>query len=245
MVNYGIINGSKVVFFSFFARHKKELGDRLRDAGHDLGEFSGQVKMLLQEMGKSEKDVVLPSTLKDILLNYVCHNQTLPCNGNSVCLGSDFAGPLDQFLHYEADASANGLNLKKASILRAYGLVNNIDQQIQAWISMYKKRHSISSGLHPPRFVFYSGHDLTLMYLLSSLSIYNGFLPNYAARFTIEVLSKDGQYFARLLWNGADMSHLTCPSARAYCNARFLSKLQRNEMQRHFQTTNFLEACEI
>ena len=224
------------------------MNDRLKDADGRLGNLSIEMKRTLTDMKKAAKDVAFkPTTLKDIMLSYVCHNQTPPCDGDGLlCLKADFMAPLDQFLHYEADASANGLNLKKASILRAYGLTNNIDQQIQSWISLYKKRHSLKSRPNPPRFLFYSGHDLTLMYLLSSLSIYNGFLPAYASRFTIEVLAKDGQHYARLLFNGVDVTRQTsCASHQPYCNARFLPKLFRNQMQRHFQTDKFWEACEV
>lgn len=219
----------------------------MKDIDHRLGNFSAQMRMVLMGMGNGAKDVLLPSTIKDVMLYYTCHNQTPPCDRNNVCLNFDAMGRLDQLLHYEADASASGLNLKKASILRAYGLINSIDQQIQSWISLYKKRHSLKKGPNPPRFLFYSGHDLTLMYLLSSLSIYNGFLPHYASRFTVEVLAKNGQHYARLLWNGDDVTRQSCTSTAhlPYCNARFLPKLFRNEMRRHFQTDKFWEACEV
>lgn len=236
---------TKIQLF-LLTRHKKELYEKLKNVGTKLGNFSEQFRSVLKEIGKSEKDVLLPSTLKDIMLYYVCHNATpFYCHSNRDCMTENFTGPLHEFLQHEADTSASGLNLKKASILRAYGLINNIDQQIQAWISMHKKRHlTNSSESYPPRFTFYSGHDLTLMYLLSSLSVYDGFLPNYASRFTIEVLSKkEGQFFVRLLWNGADITYLVCQ--QHYCSARFLSKLQRNYLQRHFQTSKFMEACEI
>lgn len=184
--------------------------------------------------------MILPSTLKDITLNYVCHNYTPPCVADRYCFRSTFMNPLDQYLQYEADASINGLNLMKASILRAYGLLNNIDQQIQSWITLSKKRHS------SPQFLFFSGHDLTLIYVLSTLKIYDGYLPYYASRLTIELLAQDGQYYARLLWNGVDVSLRACSLSRfEFCSARFLHKLLITEMKRNFQTEKFSQACEV
>ena len=189
--------------------------------------------------------MILPSTLKDITLNYVCHNYTPPCVADRYCFRSTFMDPLDQYLQYEADASITGLNLKKASILRAYGLLSNIDQQMQSWITLAKKRHS-SGGSKSPQFLFFSGHDLTLIYVLSTLSIYDGYLPYYASRLTIELLTEDGQYYARLLWNGVDVSRRVCSTSRfKFCSARFLHKLLITEMKRNFQTDKFSEACEV
>jgi len=190
--------------------------------------------------------MILPSTVKDITLNYVCHNYTPPCIADRYCFRSAFMNPLDKYLQYEAEASANGLNLKKASILRAYGLLNNIDQQIQSWITLEKKQHSSSGGSKLPQFLFFSGHDLTLMNVLSALSLYDGYLPYYASRLTIELLADNGQYYTRLLWNGVDVSRRTCSTSRQeFCSARFLHKLLTNEMKRNFQTDKFSEACEV
>ncbi len=165
-----------------------------------------------------------------------------------VCLNSSTIIPLDLYLKREAEASASGLNLRKAGLLRAYGLLNNIDQQIQSWINMSKKRKP-TRLLNLPYFQFFSGHDLTLMYILVSLQIYDGYLPHYASRLTFEVLSKknqDSKFFVRLLWNGLDVTKQICPSSTLmYCNARFLVNYFRNEMKHFFQTDKFSNACEI
>ena len=191
----------------------------------------------------------LPSTLKDIMLHYVCHDQVPRCSiDEPVCLNSTSIIPLDLYLKHEAEASASGPNLIKAGLLRAYGLLNNIDQQIQSWITMSKKRKP-TSLVDLPYFYFFSGHDLTLMYILVSLRIYDGYLPHYASRLTFELLSKrnqDSNYFVRLLWNGVDVTQKICPSITLnYCNARFLVNYFRSEMKRHFHTEKFSEACEI
>lgn len=180
------------------------------------------------------------------MLQYVCHNQTPECSVHEpVCLNANTMIPLDNYLQREAQASAKGLNLRKASLLRAYGLLNNIDQQIHSWINASKKRKA-ANLLNLPNFHFFSGHDLTLMYILVSLRIYDGYLPKYASRITFEVLSKRNQYHVRILWNGMDVTKSVCPfSTFPYCNARFIVSHLRNEMKRYFQTEKFLEACNV
>lgn len=230
-------------------RHKLELNRRLKSYS-GFENFSREVKRILAHP-KNSKAIVLPSTIKDVLLHYVCHDQTPSCSFDEpICFNSSTLS-LDDFLQREAEASANGLNLKQASILRSYGLLNNIDQQIQSWIKISRKHkllsYSLSSSslLNLPYFLFFSGHDLTLMYILVSLRLYDGYLPYYASRFTFEVLSKENQYYIRLLWNGEDVTKHICPStSQEYCNGRFLMSYIRTEMKRYFQTESFVDACQ-
>lgn len=200
------------------------------------------MRIILRNSEKPKKSV-LPTTLKDILLHYACHDEIPGCTTDeAICLNSTTIIPLDYYLKREAEASASGLNLKKAGILRAYGLLNNIDQQILSWINMSKKQKS-KAFLYFPYFRVVSGHDLTLLYVLASLRIYDGYLPQYASRLTFEVLSKRSQYYLRVLWNGVDVTKKICPSSQTYCNARFLATFIHVEMKRYFQTADFLGAC--
>lgn len=227
----------------FFFRHKLELNNFFEN-NLSLKNFSSQVQMILKNSGKTKKSI-LPSTLKDMVLHYACHDQIPNCSiKESICLNLTTIMPLDYYLKREAEASASGLNLKKAAILRAYGLLNNIDQQILSWINMSKKRES-KTLLNLPYFHFFSGHDLTLMYILASLHIYDGYLPHFASRLTFEILSKGSQYYLRILWNGLDVTKKICPSSLTYCNARILMNFLHFDMKQHFQTEKFLEACEV
>ena len=180
-----------------------------------------------------------------MILHYACHDQIPDCSVEEpICLNSTTIIPLDYYLKREAEVSSSGLNLKKAGILRVYGLLNNIDQQILSWINMSKK-HKSKTLLNLPYFHFFSGHDLTLMYILASLRIYDGYLPHFASRLTFEILQKRSQYYLRILWNGLDVTKKICPSSLTYCNARILVNFLHTEMKRHFQTEEFLEACEV
>ncbi|KAK4025133.1 2-phosphoxylose phosphatase 1 isoform X1 [Daphnia magna] len=223
--------------------HKFELNDLFK-SDVSLAHFSPQVRRILKNSEKSKKSI-LPTTLKDILLHYACHDEIPGCSADeSLCVNSTTIIPLDYYLQREAEASSSGLNLKKAGILRAYGLLNTIDQQILSWINMSKKRKA-QTFLYFPYFNVFSGHDLTLMYILASLGIYDGYLPQYASRLTFEVLSKRSQYYLRVLWNGFDVSQNICPSSQTYCNARFLATFIRFEMKRYFQTDDFMRACNL
>lgn len=226
-----------------FFRHKLELKNFFENES-SLQNFSSQVQKILKKSEKSKKSI-LPSTLKDMILHYACHDQIPDCSVEEpICLNSTTIIPLDYYLKREAEVSSSGLNLKKAGILRVYGLLNNIDQQILSWINMSKKRKS-KSLLNLPYFHFFSGHDLTLMYILASLRIYDGYLPHFASRLTFEILQKRSQYYLRILWNGLDVTKKICPSSLTYCNARILVNFLHTEMKRHFQTEEFLEACEV
>ena len=225
-----------------YGRHKKELVYRVGQMTALNSVSNQQMKSALKNSWKLNKDA-LPSTIKDVLLTYACHNETPPCHDKGVCLTLEMMHLLDQLLNHEANVSSSGVHLKKAAILRAYGLLNDIDQHIQQWISRHKKMHSV---VKRPQFLFYSGHDLTLMYLLSSLSLYDGYLPYYASRFIIEVFTDQVHYYARLLWNGIDVTgKVTVCAGMPYCNARFLPKLIRQVMKTLFQTNKFSEACQL
>ena len=220
--------------FSFF-RHKKELTLRTKEVRST--KLSAELKTALKEAWKTSKDA-LASSIKDVLLTYACHNTTPPCwNEGRGCLTADMVDSLNECLRFEANASADSLNLKKASLLRAYGVLLNMDQQIHQWITQYKDNLITRKSLKSPRFLFFSGHDLTLMYILSALSLYDGYLPSYASRLAVEVYSNQLKYYARVLWNGKER----IPPG----NARFLPKLLRTEMQKYFQTDDFRRACEF
>ena len=136
-----------------FSRHKLELNNFFENES-SLQNFSSQVQKILKKSEKSKKSI-LPSTLKDMILHYACHDQIPDCSVEEpICLNSTTIIPLDYYLKREAEVSSSGLNLKKAGILRVYGLLNNIDQQILSWINMSKKH---KSSLFP--FLFWAWFD--------------------------------------------------------------------------------------
>jgi len=229
-------------------QHKQELKQHF-DVRNKTGNLPLELKALQDELFNWSQKYVLPSTLKDVVLSYVCHQKIPPCNSNNVCLNSNFGTTLHNLLIHEALFSAQSLNLKKASILRAYGILQTIDSRINSWIRQYKK-DLLKKNPKPPKFLVFSGHDLTLMYALSALSLYDGFLPKYASRLVIEVYTDKVHYFSRVLWNGQDVTQNIPPCftpnrKRQRCSARFLSKHLQNEMSKLFNSANFEEACSL
>lgn len=110
-----------------------------------------------------------------------------------------------------------------------------LDEEVSRWVADYGASDSESHSKWRPRFSFYSGHDLTLMYLLSALSLYDGYLPAYASRFVVEVLANGAAEFqVRLLWNGREV---------ARHDDRFFRRWPHSEMRRQFGTDDFEQAC--
>lgn len=184
--------------------------------------------------------VELPSTIRDIALYYICHDLTFPWFGTE---NTFHAQMLLESLKREAHTSSLGINLKKAAVLRTYGLLSYLNQKIEQWISTSTSLDNAKQ--RKPMFIFFSGHDLTLVYMLATLGIYDGYLPNYASRITIEVLQNGTQYYVRVLWDGRDVTSLVCPQKlTVYCDASFLVRILEFSLKSHFGTTNFGEACE-
>jgi len=229
-------------------QHKYDLKQHF-DGKNTTKNFPLELEAQQQELFNWSQKYVLPSTVKDVVLSYVCHGKIPPCNSNNVCLNSNFGTTLHDLLNYEALISAKSLSLKKASILRAYGILTAIDDRISSWIRHYKKEIPNKSKKFPKLLVF-SGHDLTLMYTLSALSLYDGILPKYASRLVIEVYTDKVHYFSRVFWNGADVTQhipicFTPHRKRQRCSARFLSKHLQNQMHDLFNTQTFEKACSL
>lgn len=255
-LNVSVFNQADVPFCFSYCRcegashyekqHRKELKSHF-DETNRTGKFPLELKALQKDIFNWSNKYVLPSTIKDVILSYACHRRTPPCNSNNVCLSSNYGTTLDHLLKYEAIVSANSLNLRKASILRSYGLFRIIDDRINSWIHQFKNRHA-NNDLNFPKLLLFSGHDLTLMYVLSTLSLYDGFLPKYASRLVIEVYTDKVHFFSRVLWNGEDVTKDIPPCfsrnrKHQRCSARFLSQYLKNQLQVFFKANNFEEAC--
>lgn len=124
-----------------------------------------------------------PYSLRDALLAYVCHGAQLPCSNEeplpSVCVHTEQVTGLLTYIEWEARQYSRSPTLKKACLLRAYGMIRNIVSHLLRMISERK-----------PKFVLYSGHDKTILYLATALGIAadTTYLAHYASRFVIEVI---------------------------------------------------------
>lgn len=124
-----------------------------------------------------------PYSLRDALLAYVCHGAHLPCSDEQTlppaCVRTEQVTGLLTYIEWEARQYSRSPTLKKACLLRAYGMIRNIVSFLLRIISEKK-----------PKFVLYSGHDKTILYLATALGISadTTYLAHYASRFVIEVI---------------------------------------------------------
>lgn len=139
-------------------------------------------------------------------------------NTETLCIRKDQVTGLFAYTDWEMKQSIKSKNLKKVSLLRAYGMIRHIVQYVLKMISENK-----------PKFVLFSGHDKTLQYLSLALGLSSeNFLHiQYASRIVIEVYKNIGKehmlkgyvhnrpprmtapldFYFRLVMNGADVTN--------------------------------------
>lgn len=156
-----------------------------------------------------------PHALRDAFLAYVCHGAQLPCS-DTECLKIDSVTGLFAYTEWEARQYARSSSLRHASMLRAYGALRNVGTHL---LSLVSERR--------PRFVLYSGHDMTLQYLTAALGIMASVSPHYASRLVLEVYRTDDpsdppspqDFSFRLVYNGRDVT-----SKVPFCHGKGLSQ---------------------
>lgn len=153
-----------------------------------------------------------PHALRDALLAYVCHAAPLPC-AEAACVRADQLTGLFAYTEWEARQYAKSGSLKRAGLLRAYGMLRDVVAHVLSVVS--ERRRKI---------VVYSGHDKTLQYLATALGLMSDLtaMPQYASRLVLEVYKSKEQraapsethggtvardYFFRLVFNGKDLTN--------------------------------------
>ncbi|XP_054267826.1 2-phosphoxylose phosphatase 1-like [Macrosteles quadrilineatus] len=202
-----------------------------------------------------------PHSLRDALLAYVCHGSRLPCSEDrSVCVHTEQVTSLLSYIEWEARQFSRSPTLKRACILRAYGMLRNIVSHLVRIISEKK-----------PKLVLYSGHDKTILYLTTALGIATDttYLAHYASRFIIEVYRNtnkatadlSGEYYFRLLFNGKDFTNkvqfckgtviVQSSSSKGNSQTLFLCPIHtiiqflHNDYFALFNASNFKDACTV
>jgi len=202
-----------------------------------------------------------PHALRDAFLAYVCHGAQLPCS-DSECLKIDSVTGLFAYTEWEARQYARSSALRKASMLRAYGALRNVGNHLLSLISEKK-----------PRFVLYSGHDMTLQYLTAAMGIIAdaSVSPHYASHLILEVYRSDEaaepprpqDFSFRLVYNGRDVTskvpfcrgrgvsrQQTMPDAEtrksAYlCPIESIVRFLHDDYFLSFNATNYKDACNL
>ncbi|XP_046672374.1 2-phosphoxylose phosphatase 1 isoform X1 [Homalodisca vitripennis] len=206
-----------------------------------------------------------PHSLRDALLTYVCHGARLPCSADkslpTLCVHTDQVSGLLSYIEWEARQYSRSPTLRRACVLRAYGMIRNIVSYLVRIISEKK-----------PKMVLYSGHDKTILYLATALGIAadSTYLSHYASRFIIEVYrsvnkataaldSISSDYYFRLLFNGKDMTNrvqfckhmlnISVINTKGLSQSLFLCPIHtiiqflHNDYFALFNASNFKDAC--
>lgn len=63
---------------------------------------------------------------------------------------------------------------------------------------------------HKHKFNLFTGHDSTLVPLMSAFGVYDNTFPPVGSRVVIEILSRDGEYFVRMTFNEKDLKLPNC-----------------------------------
>uniref|UniRef100_T1ISF2 2-phosphoxylose phosphatase 1 n=1 Tax=Strigamia maritima TaxID=126957 RepID=T1ISF2_STRMM len=199
----------------------------------------------------SDQDGGLPDSLFDSLMVYLCHQQKMPCDKNGICASVDQLNNLMAFLDWSGRQTANHGLFRRASKLRTHGLLVDIVHRLINIKSRNKKK-SI------PRIVIYSGHDLTLIAIMSALGFYDGSKIPYASRLIFELYkSHDSKEFhVKIIYNGRDLtkrislcSHSKSHNIKNQTKSDFICPLSNLELYisknfyRELNVTSFQQAC--
>ncbi|XP_065584065.1 2-phosphoxylose phosphatase 1-like [Artemia franciscana] len=175
--------------------------------------------------------------VKDGILTHICHNITLPCSVSDKCINNADIATAQSFLTKESRATLSSKTFKQMALLKAYGIIQRIMQFGVNSLGAHKKSES-------PMFFVYSGHDMTLEPLLSTLSVYGGVPPSFATNLLVEYYV-DGNFevFLKFVFNAEEVTENV-----AYCDDlpcslyRFKSNYE-NGLKHVFGTSNFLNIC--
>ncbi|XP_013791443.1 2-phosphoxylose phosphatase 1-like [Limulus polyphemus] len=144
-------------------------------------------------------------TLFDSLMGYLCHGAKLPCetNDNFPCITRNKLKKLVSYLDWEGKQLATYPIYQKKSRLRMYGFM----------VMLQRLFHDKINKKLPERFILFSGHDITLAALSTTLGYANGIFPPYVSRIIFELyksnntsLTSVSNYFIRILFNGKDIT---------------------------------------
>lgn len=154
-----------------------------------------------------------PYLLRDSIMTYVCHGAPLPCNQDE-CVTTDNVEKLLDYLDWDLERTAKHSQQQKYGLLKSYGFTLNVAMNLLKMVSEGK-----------PRLVLYSGHDLTIQYLLAAFGVLNAqtMSPHYASRLVFEVYRNNTvnttypgrDFYFRVIFNGKDVTRSV-----AFCSDR-------------------------
>nr|CAH7726073.1 unnamed protein product [Callosobruchus chinensis]CAH7764242.1 unnamed protein product [Callosobruchus chinensis] len=226
---------------------KKKMTQQLRShpAIEILAENTGKYLFSSNaEQGVLSKD---PHSVRDALLSFVCHKNSLPCDTPAGCVRSQDVVRIFAYTEWVNYQKWRNIHWRRYCLLKSYGLIRHIVQQML---------HMISGN--GPSLVLYSGHDHTLEQLTSALGLrHDSLLLRYAARVIFEIYQEnrtanqaEGIYF-RLLANGKDVTKqigfcknlVKVDSKTSLCKMEDIVRFLHDDYFTSLNVTNFKDAC--
>ncbi|CAN7986066.1 unnamed protein product [Ixodes hexagonus] len=166
------------------------------------------VSQLLDTLGEvlspvgNATDFQNPRLIMDGLMGFVCQRKPLPCadEEHRRCATMEHVGNILSYVDWEGKQLSHDLSFRRSSVLKAYNLLARL----------HKGLRDALDGTSKVKFLFFSGHDINLIPVASSLGFDDGVIPPYASRIVFEAYSDGGQgRFARVLYNGKDVTRHT------------------------------------
>lgn len=151
------------------------------------------------------KDIPIMTSVGDALTPGFCHSSAPPCGplgsqnyksqNETSCVTLDLMGKIWKEITKELKAHSDDEYLLAAA-LKLYPVLFEIASRMD----------DLRSFRFAPRFVLYSGHDITVTPLLLILGLHDGKWPPYASRLVIETVEslKTKDYHVRFIYNGVD-----------------------------------------
>ncbi|XP_018577324.1 2-phosphoxylose phosphatase 1 [Anoplophora glabripennis] len=188
-----------------------------------------------------------PHAVRDALLSFVCHKSGLPCESPLNCIKRQNVVGIFAYTDWVNYQKWRNTYWKRYCLLKSYGLIRHIVQQML---------HMVSNN--GPYLVLYSGHDHTLEQLATALGLHNDpFLLRYAARIIFEVYQDNresnnakGIYF-RLLSNGKDVTKqisfcknfVSVDAKTNLCKIEDIVRFLHDDYFSSLNVSNFKDAC--
>ena len=157
-------------------------------------------------LGKPIPDNTAITAIGDALTPGFCHSKPLPCRtkhsnqspniqNESTCVSLDLVGKIWKEINAQLKTHDDNDYLLSAK-LKLYPVLLEVATRIQ----------SLQQLKFAPRFVLYSGHDVTITPLLLVMGLHNGKWPPYASRFVIETIESEqtNTFYLRFIYNGVD-----------------------------------------
>ncbi|XP_060522564.1 2-phosphoxylose phosphatase 1 [Cylas formicarius] len=189
-----------------------------------------------------------PYAVRDALLAFICHRSGLPCESPQNCIKRHNIAGIMAYTDWVNYHKWKNIHWRRLCLLRSYGLMRHIVQQML---------HMVSNN--GPYLVVYSGHDHTLAQLTTALGLANDpLLLRYAARVVVEVYQDNRQsrndakgiYF-RLLSNGKDVTRqinfcrnlVNVDRKNSVCKMEDIVRFLHDDYFSTLNVTNFKDAC--